>query len=88
MNANSSLHQRIANALGWPLADVQSMSLRSLRELVRPIDPQLGEDISFYSGAVLTIAIRDAATAATGTAQSIIRCRCADGCHCKDGARA
>lgn len=33
-----SLHEKIAHLLGWSMADVQSMSLRTLRELVRPLD--------------------------------------------------
>lgn len=41
-----SLHERIAKALGWPLRDVESMSLPSLRELVRPVDRYLAEEIS------------------------------------------
>jgi 3'-phosphoadenosine 5'-phosphosulfate sulfotransferase (PAPS reductase)/FAD synthetase len=40
------LHQRIATALGWSLSDVRSMSLPSLREMVRSVDPALAAEIS------------------------------------------
>jgi len=40
------LHEQIAKALGWPLKDVRSMSLHSLRDLVRPVDRALADDIS------------------------------------------
>ena len=39
-----TLHQRIAEALGWPMRDVQSMSLATLRDLVT--DPELRADIT------------------------------------------
>src|ERR1700733_1312699 len=45
-NPTGSLHARIAAALGWPMRDVQSMSLQSLRDLVRPVDPGLADEIS------------------------------------------
>ena len=41
-----TLHERIAQALNWPLRDVESMSLPSLHELVRPVDRRLAEEIS------------------------------------------
>ena len=41
-----SLHGRIAKALKWNLRDVQSMSLATLRDLIRPISPKLAEEIS------------------------------------------
>jgi hypothetical protein len=41
-----TLHERIAQALSWPLRDVESLSLPSLRELVRPVDQRLAEEIS------------------------------------------
>ena len=41
-----NLHARIADALGWTLDEVQSFSLPALRELVRAIDPALGNEIS------------------------------------------
>lgn len=48
-----SLHERIAKVLGWPLSDVYSMSLLTLRELVKPIDAKLYWDI--------TVSVRNAA---------------------------
>jgi hypothetical protein len=36
-----TLHERIAEALKWPLKDVQSMSFQNLRELVRPTHSKL-----------------------------------------------
>lgn len=41
-----SLHERIARALGWTVKDAQSLSMAALRDLVRPVDPCLAEDIS------------------------------------------
>jgi hypothetical protein len=43
---NITLLERIAQALNWPLHDVESLSLPSLRELVRPVDRYLAEEIS------------------------------------------
>lgn len=43
--ANDSLHRRIAAALGWSESGTRSMSLASLRDLVRPVDPALAEEI-------------------------------------------
>jgi hypothetical protein len=40
-----SLHARAAKALGWSESDVRSVSLQSLRDLVRPVDPKLAADI-------------------------------------------
>jgi hypothetical protein len=40
-----TLDERIAEALGWPLRDVRSMSRQSLRELVRPANPDLAREI-------------------------------------------
>ena len=40
-----SLHERAAAALGWPVADTQSMSLQSLREVVRPVNPALAAEM-------------------------------------------
>jgi len=42
----SALHDRIAKALGWGAADVQSLSMQSLRDLVRPVDPELAKEMS------------------------------------------
>ncbi len=41
-----SLHERAAEALGWSMKDVQSVSLQSLRDLVRPVDRRLADDIT------------------------------------------
>lgn len=56
MGRTSDLDARIARALGWPIADVHSMSLQSLRELVRPVDTALAEEItlSIGSGSYIT----------------------------------
>jgi hypothetical protein len=40
------LHERIAAVLGWSVQDTQSFSMHSLRELVRPLDPRLAQEIS------------------------------------------
>ena len=40
-----SLQERIARALGWAVHDVQSLSLASLRDLVRPVDAALAAEI-------------------------------------------
>jgi hypothetical protein len=40
-----SLHARIAAALGWTEADVKSMSLASLREVVRPVSAKLAAEL-------------------------------------------
>lgn len=42
----TTLHERIAIALGWTVKDVQSFSFQTLRELVRPEDPVLADEIS------------------------------------------
>lgn len=42
----SDLHDRAARVLGWSPADVRSLSMHSLRELVRPVDPALADEIS------------------------------------------
>lgn len=41
-----SLHEKIAKALGWTVAETQTMSLSSLREMVRPVDANLAAEIS------------------------------------------
>jgi hypothetical protein len=41
----SSLHDRIARVLGWSPTDVRSLSLQSLRDLVRPINPNLAREL-------------------------------------------
>ena len=40
------IHERIAAVLGWTIAETQGFSLAALRELVRPLDPKLAEEIS------------------------------------------
>jgi hypothetical protein len=49
------LHTCIAEALGWSLVEVRSFSLATLRELVRPVRPELVEEISaaIASGTVI-----------------------------------
>ena len=42
-----SLHERAAKALGWSVKDTQSMSMHSLRELVRPVDPDLAREMDY-----------------------------------------
>ena len=50
-----SLHERIAAALGWTVAQAQSFSLPSLREMVRPVSAKLAHEITqeIRSGAVI-----------------------------------
>lgn len=43
----SDLHERIATALGWSTRDVQSLSMQSLRDLVRPVDPDLARELDY-----------------------------------------
>jgi hypothetical protein len=40
------MHRRIAAVLGWSVKETQGFSLQSLRELVRPLDPTLANEIS------------------------------------------
>jgi hypothetical protein len=40
------IQERAAKALGWSLQDVQSMSLASLREQVRPVSPKLAHELT------------------------------------------
>ncbi len=40
------LYPRIAKALGWSVQETQSMSLPSLRDVVRHADPGLANEIS------------------------------------------
>lgn len=51
----SDLHERAAKALGWSVRDAQSLSMQSLRELVRPVDPALARamDYMIQSGAYI-----------------------------------
>lgn len=41
-----SLHKKIAKVLGWSTNETHGFSLQSLRELVRPVDPKLADEIS------------------------------------------
>jgi hypothetical protein len=41
-----TLHERLAKALGWTVEQAQELSLRSLRELVRPVDLALADVIT------------------------------------------
>jgi len=43
----SDLHDRIAKVLGWSERDVRSLSMQSLRDLVRPVDPELAKEMSY-----------------------------------------
>lgn len=40
-----SLHQRIAQALGWTEEQTHSFSLAALRDLVRPVSTKLAHEI-------------------------------------------
>jgi hypothetical protein len=41
-----NIDERIAKTLGWELADVKTMSYNGLRDLVRPLDPELAKEIT------------------------------------------
>lgn len=43
----SNLHERAAKALGWSVKDAQSFSMQGLRELVRPVDPDLAREMDY-----------------------------------------
>jgi hypothetical protein len=43
---DSTLHERLAVALGWSVADTQSFSLPALREMVRGRHPRLEQEIN------------------------------------------
>lgn len=40
------MHEKIAKALGWTVSETQTFSLPTLRDLVRPVDPELAQEIS------------------------------------------
>lgn len=42
----ASLHDRIAEVLGWSVSETTAFSLLSLRELVRPVSPKLTHEIN------------------------------------------
>ena len=46
------MKERIAELLGWSLADVNSFSLLTLRELVCPLSPKLAHelDLAIHGG--------------------------------------
>jgi len=41
-----TLHERIAQCLGWTVDQLQSFSLTSLRDLVQPVSKELAEEIT------------------------------------------
>jgi len=41
-----SLHERIAEALGWSVKDTQGFSFQTLRDLVRPVNPKLAYELT------------------------------------------
>ena len=43
----STLHTRIAEALGWTEAEVKSVSFQSLRDIVRPVSRKLADEIDW-----------------------------------------
>jgi hypothetical protein len=51
----SDLHERAAKALGWSVRDAQSLSMQALRELVRPVDSALAQEMDYMirSGAYI-----------------------------------
>ncbi len=65
----SALQDRAARALGWNPADVRSLSMRSLRDLVRPVDPDLAREMSLViqSGACATTRKRTTGTSTRET---------------------
>ncbi len=46
MDPMMTLHERIAEVLGWSVADARSFSLSALREMVRPVSPKLAHEIT------------------------------------------
>lgn len=53
------LYRDAARVLGWTVEQTHSISLASLRELVRPVDPALAEDISRVIAAGSHVARRE-----------------------------
>jgi hypothetical protein len=62
----TTLHERIAEALGWTVEEAQSFSLQSLRELVRPVSPSLADDLSQRIGSG-TLVVRERLPVRRGT---------------------
>ena len=56
VRSTAGIHARAAEVLGWPLRDVQSMSLYTLRDVVRPVSAKLAHDITvaIRSGSYIT----------------------------------
>lgn len=54
--STDGLHERIATALGWTVDDVRSMSLQTLRDVVRPVSAKLAHEITnaIQSGSYVT----------------------------------
>lgn len=73
----SDLHDRVAKALGWSTKDVQSVSMQSLRDLVRPVDPDLARELGYaiQSGAYIQGApqVRHRATIAAKDIEVAVR---------------
>lgn len=51
----NDLYDRAARALGWKPADARTVSMHTLRDLVRPVDPDLAQEmtLAIQSGAYL-----------------------------------
>ena len=45
-----NLHEQIAQALGWTVADARSFSLATLRDFVRPVNAALADQITQVIG--------------------------------------
>ena len=62
----SDLHDRVASALGWTPTEARSLSMQSLRDLVRPVNPDLANELSLaiQSGAYIGEPARAGKTAA------------------------
>lgn len=50
-----NLHQRIADTLGWSMGSVRSMSLVTLREMVRTESPKLAHEITQVLSQIRTV---------------------------------
>lgn len=50
-----SLHERIAEVLGWTEEEVKSFSFQTLREILRPVSPKLVHelDVEIRTGAYI-----------------------------------